>query len=88
MSLLVKLNERFTETSLDDEIVIMRLDTGEFFALSGTAATSWRLIDGTRDRAALVSALAADYAADEAEIASDVDALLARLRATGLLART
>ncbi len=86
MSALIKLSDRFTETRLDDEIVIMRLDNGEFFALSGTAAASWRLIDGTRDRTALLSALAAEYAADEAQITSDVDALLVRLRDTGLLA--
>ena len=88
MSALIKLSDRFTETRLDDEIVIMRLDNGEFFALSGTAAASWRLIDGTRDRTALISALAAEYATDEAQIMRDVDVLLVRLRDTGLLGRS
>lgn len=88
MSALIKLSDRFTETRLDDEIVIMRLDNGEFFALVGTAAASWRLIDGTRDRAALLSALTAEYAAEEAQITNDLDALLSRLRDTGLLARS
>ena len=60
MRALTKLTDRFTETSIDDEIVIMRLDNGEFFALSGTAAAAWRLIDGQRDRLALVDALASD----------------------------
>lgn len=87
MRALTKLTDRFTETSIDDEIVIMRLDNGEFFALSGTAAAAWRLIDGQRDRLALVDALASDYSVDQAQIADDVDALLAQLRTTGLLAR-
>lgn len=86
MNALVKRNDRFTEADIDDEIVVMRLDNGEFFSLSGTSAEIWRLIDGSRDRRALVAALTADYDAEESEIAADVDALLVRLRDTGLLA--
>jgi len=86
MNALVKRNGRFTEADLDDEIVVMRLDNGEFFSLTGTSAAIWRLIDGSRDRRALVATLTADYDADESEIAADVDALLVQLRDTGLLA--
>jgi len=86
MNALVKRNDRFTEADIDDEIVVMRLDNGEFFSLSGTSAAIWRLIDGSRDRRALVAALTADYGAEESEIAADVDALLVQLRDTGLLA--
>lgn len=80
-----KLSGRFTEADIDDEIVIMRIDSGEFFGLSGTAAAAWRLIDGTRDRAALLSALAGEFGTAQNAIAADIDDLLARLRETGLL---
>lgn len=86
MAAITKVTDRFTESAFDDEIVIMRVDNGEFFALSGTAAAAWRLIDGERDRAAVVAALAEEFAADEAQIAPDVDEFLLRLRETGLLA--
>jgi hypothetical protein len=79
MAALTKLPGRFTEAAVDDEIIIMRLDNGEFFALSGTAAAAWRLIDGKRDRSALVAELADQFAADEKQIEADVDELLARL---------
>ena len=86
MTILSKQTGRFSETDIDNEIVVMRLDNGEFFSLSGTSAAIWRLIDGSRDRRALVAALTADYDAEESEIAADVDALLVQLRDTGLLA--
>jgi pyrroloquinoline quinone biosynthesis protein D len=86
MTALAKQFDRFTETAIDDEIVVMRLDSGDFFSLEGTAAATWRLIDGTRDRAALIKALAADYGSDESEIAADVDDFLSQLKRQGLVA--
>lgn len=86
MTALNKLTDRYTEAAIDDEIVVMRLDNGEFFGLSGTAAAIWRLIDGKRDRTALLEALACEYSGDAGEIATDVDELLGQLRDAGLLA--
>lgn len=86
MTAISKLSERFTESVTDDEIVIMRVDNGEFFSLAGTAAAAWRLIDGDRDKAAVVAALAQEFTTDEKEIAPEVDEFLLRLRDSGLLA--
>lgn len=80
------MTDRFSETTLDDEVVLVKLDTGEFFSLSGTAAAAWRLIDGNRGREALVAALADQFAADEKTVAQDIDDFLSRLREAGLLA--
>ena len=86
MTAINKQTDRFTETDNDEEIVVMRLDTGEFFSLDGTGAAIWRLIDGTRDRKAVQMALAQHFAGDEASIAADVDEFLQDLAATGLIA--
>lgn len=86
MSILSKQTDRFAEAAIDDEIVVMRLDNGEFFSLVETSAAIWRLIDGTRDRAALLDALAADYEADGSDMAADVDDFLAQLKEHGLVA--
>ena len=86
MSAITKRGDRFTEADIDHEIVIMRLDNGEFFSLSGTGAAIWRLIDGNRDRHALAAAAAGEFDAGESEILADVDKFLLRLRETGLLA--
>ena len=85
MGALSKRSGGFTETAIDDEIVVMRLDNGDFFSLSGTAAAIWRLIDGTRDRAALLADLAEQYHGDQADVAADVDEFVARLREMELL---
>lgn len=81
----VKQTARFSETRIDDEVVLMNLDSGDFFSLTGTAAAIWSLIDGTRGRAEILAALSADYGAPQAEIAEDMDAFLARLTADGYL---
>lgn len=86
MSAITKLTDRFTQADIDSEIVIMRLDNGETFSLAGTAAAIWRLIDGSRDRAALIADAAGDFAANESDITADVDAFLVRLAETGLIA--
>ena len=85
MTTITKVTGSFTETAIDDEIVVMHLDTGEFFSLTGTAAATWRLIDGTRDRNALIEALSEEFCADDHEIAADVDEFLTQLGDLGLV---
>ena len=82
---LAKRFDRFTEADIDSEIVVMRLDNGEFFSLSETSAAIWRLIDGTRDCAALLSELVARFDADETMLAADLEEFLEQLRGMGLL---
>src|SRR4051812_38946742 len=83
---LSKCSDMFTEADIDEEIVVMRLDNGEFFSLSGTSAAIWRLIDGKRDRAALLAMLVEEFEDDRVAIAADVDEFLTQLREAGLLA--
>ena len=85
MTAITKQPDRFVETDIDDEIVIMRLDNGDFFSLAGTSAAVWRLIDGVRDRPALVAALSNEFDGDRGQIAADVDELIERLADIGLL---
>lgn len=82
---LAKAADGFSETMIDDEVVVMNLESGDFFSLTGTAAAIWALIDGTRDRAELIADLAAQFACDAADITADVEGFLAELAAAGLL---
>lgn len=86
MAAIQKLPGNFTEADVDDEIIIMRLDNGELLSLVDSAAAAWRLIDGRRDRAALIESLAAEYAADRHEITRDIGHLLQQLTEAGLVA--
>jgi hypothetical protein len=76
----------FSETAIDGEVVLLNLQDGTFFSLTGTAALIWPLIDGSRDRAALLAELALTYGTESAAIAPDVDAFLAQLAEAGFLA--
>jgi len=80
-----KAETRYVETALDDETIVMDIDSADFFSLNATAGAVWRLIDGTRDRDAIVAALAAEFAASPEEIGADVDALIGQLRTAGFL---
>lgn len=82
---LAKRTAAFNETAIEDEIVVMHLESGEFFSLTGSAAAIWQLIDGTRDRDQVLADLAAQFQQDDALIAADLDAFLAQLRAAGLV---
>lgn len=84
--ILAKAAGQFAETTIDDEIVVMSLVSGDFFSLTGTARAIWLALDGQHDRAGLVNALAAEFGAGQDEIAGDVEAFLAQLAAAGLLA--
>jgi len=82
---LIKNPARFVATEIDDETVVMSLDSGDFFSLTGTARSIWALLDGTRSRDAVLAVLAADYGVAPAAIAGEVDAFLAELTAAGLV---
>jgi pyrroloquinoline quinone biosynthesis protein D len=82
---LTKIPSTFAETRIDDEIVVMDLSSGDFFSLTGSAAAIWDLLDGTRDRAAVLAALASDFDASAEDMASDLDTFLGELRASGLI---
>jgi hypothetical protein len=86
MNTIRKRENEFTETVIDDEIVIMHLDRGDFFALSGTAAAIWRLIDGTKGRDSLIEELSNDFDADPESVETDVDEFLEELGKAGLVA--
>jgi hypothetical protein len=88
MTIIRKLTANFTEADVDDEIILMRLDNGELLSLTDTGAATWRLIDGRRDRRALVDALAAEYAADDGKIAREIGHLLRQLKEAGLIAES
>lgn len=86
MAVIEKLARNFTETDIDDEIVIMRLDNGELLSLSGTGAAIWRLIDGSRDRQALAEAVAAEYSVGKQQSLQEIDEFVEQLREAGLVA--
>ena len=75
----------FSETRIDDEVVVMALASGEFFSLRETAREVWEAIDGERTRDEIVAVLAAVHGVEPAAITDDVDIFLAELHGAGLV---
>lgn len=85
MALIIKRSSQFVETTMDEEQVVMNVDSGEFFSLAETGKVIWGLIDGTCGRDALLAKLALAYDAPDEELAADLDAFLKELAAAGLI---
>ncbi len=83
---LMKQQDRFSETEVDGEVILLHLDDGTFFSLTETAAAIWALIDGKRNRAAIQAELAKMYDADDVTIAAQLGGFIVQLQAAGFVA--
>ena len=79
-----KLGDTLLETTIDDDVVVMRLADGSMFEMQHTAREIWALIDGNRTRDAIVAELEQRHGTQPA-IAADTDAFLGELRNAGLI---
>lgn len=75
----------FVETKVGDEVIVMHLDSGEFFSLRGTAAQIWLLIDNERSLSEIVAVLAKEHGAPESAVSPDVEEFIKQLGQAGLL---
>lgn len=87
MVALRKLTQNFVATQVDDEILIVDLDGGELFSLTGTAKSVWEAIDGKRGESELAALMAQQHSGDAGAIASDVAALIGQLEDAALVER-
>ena len=83
---IAKRPDQFSQSAIDDEIVVMGLDSGTFFSLSGTGRMIWELLDRHSQRSALLAELAREYGRDETAIAAELDEFVAALEQAGLVA--
>ena len=88
MSALRKLTENFIATMVDGEVLIVDLDGGELFSLTGTARSVWEAIDGKRDEGEIAQLMADCHEGDPDQIAADVAALVRDFENAALVERT
>ena len=75
----------FVETKIGEEMIVMHLESGEFFSLKGTASEIWSLIDGDHSTSAIVTVLAQRHDAPEDAVKEDVEEFIKQLGQAGLL---
>lgn len=72
-------------TEVDGEMMMMSLDSGEYYGLDAIATDIWKRLETPMRVSALAAALAADYDGDTAIIAADLLRFLDSLAERGLL---
>jgi len=80
-----KVPDRFAETNLNGEVVLMNIDSGQFHALKDTGLAIWRLIDGVRSIAAIQTELLKTYDVDEAQCRAETFRFLNALKDSGFV---
>jgi pyrroloquinoline quinone biosynthesis protein D len=85
MTILAKATAKFAETTIDDEVVLMNIDSGSFHALKGTGLAIWKLIDGERSTDAIMQELVARYTVKPEQCAAEVATFTAQLTKAGFI---
>lgn len=70
----------------DEEVVIVDLDTGSYYSLSGAGGEVWNAVENGANESQIVERLAAAYDGEQAEIADCVTRLLQELQREELIA--
>lgn len=71
--------------SLDDEIILLDLESGRYFGLQAVGVRAWELLAKTADTDNVRSTLLVEYDIDEATLRQDLDELWQSLLDAGLV---
>ncbi len=85
MTIPAKDTARFFETAIDDEIVLMNVDTGCFHSLKGPSVAIWNLIDGERSSDRIIGELIERYEVEPTVCKGDVTDFLSELKQAGFV---
>lgn len=75
----IQISEQILTQSIDDELVVLNIESGRYFGLQANGHHVWRLLEELRDSEAAIESLLKAYDVDEATLRRDVSELLASL---------
>ncbi len=81
----LRINESVVCSELDDEMVLLNIETGIYFGLDAVGTAIWRLLVKGADESEIVRRLLAEYDVEPVRLRTDVSAFLNLLSARGLL---
>ena len=70
---------------VENELVLVDLESNRIYSLNSTGARLWELLNEGRSRAQIVDALSEEFDAAEADVAAEVDAVIASLESESLV---
>ena len=68
-----------------DRVMLMRLDTGAFYTMNGSAGRIWDLLENPMRASEIVQAMSAAFDVEPARCDADVRAMLRQMREEGLV---
>lgn len=71
--------------TLEGETIVIHLDTGSYYSLTGSGAEIWELLSEGRSTAQICAALVRLHARPESEISGTVESFIAELEREGLV---
>ena len=71
--------------SLDDETILLELESGQFFSLDAVGSRLWDLLMEHRSTEAVAKAASEEYEVAPERLAADLEALVQQLAAHGLV---
>ena len=79
------LSDQVLLQQLDDEIILLDLQSGRYFGLQAVGVRAWELLATVGDTDAVLAALLAEYAVDADTLRHDLDELWQGLIDAGLV---
>ena len=79
-------NENWVGSQIEDNFVMVNIDTGKYVTLNASAGAVWQALEQPRTLAEIESGLLADFAVDAATCARSISGLLAQMRELQLAA--
>jgi len=70
---------------VEGEMVLLDLESARYYVLDDVGTRIWQLLTEHEDVEQVVSSMLAEFDVDEATLRADLDALLDRLKASGLV---
>lgn len=72
-------------TELDSQFLLMDIESGAYFELTGVGSAIWRVLEASRSEADIVDHIVERYSVEKQECERDVRAFLDKLLATRML---
>jgi coenzyme PQQ synthesis protein D (PqqD) len=83
-----KVNPNVVAQRVEDQVVVVNLETNRIFALNSTGARVWELLSEGHDESEIHAKLSEEYTVDGRELHDEIERLLADLNAESLVERS
>jgi len=83
---LITRNSNLVAADIDSDLVMMSIEQGEYFGITGVGSRVWELLAAPITVADVVRVICAEYAVDEATCQADMQAFIEELIQLGLAA--